>query len=110
MEPTIHTNDILLTDHISPKFKQIKNGDIIIAKCPTNPRENICKRVVGLPGDKVRHGLTSTIIPRGYVWVEGDNSSNSTDSRVYGAIPMGLIRSRAICKVWPLKDITMLSK
>lgn len=107
MEPTIHTNDILLTDHISPRFKNIKHGDIIIAKCPTNPKENICKRVVGLPGDKIRTGLSSTIIPRGYVWLEGDNWSNSTDSRIYGAVPMGLIRSKAVCRIWPLKDVQM---
>ena len=33
-------------------------------------------------------------IPQGHVWVEGDNLSQSRDSRYYGPIPMGLIRGR----------------
>lgn len=31
----------------------------------------------------------------------GDNLSNSTDSRTYGAVPLGLVKSRAVAKVWP---------
>lgn len=28
-------------------------GDIVIAKSPNDPKSNICKRVIGLEGDKV---------------------------------------------------------
>ncbi|OXB60956.1 hypothetical protein ASZ78_011010, partial [Callipepla squamata] len=28
-------------------------GDIVIVKSPTDPKSNICKRVIGLEGDKV---------------------------------------------------------
>ncbi|CAG9816668.1 unnamed protein product [Phaedon cochleariae] len=111
MEPAIHTDDILLTEHISPLKREINKGDIVIAKCPTDPNRQICKRVVGLPGDKIRTGFASfLVVPLGHVWLEGDNKNNSMDSRSHGPVPQGLIRSRAVCKVWPFRDISFFRK
>lgn len=127
MEPTIFSDDILFTEHISALTQSIKKGDIIIAKCPTNPKQQICKRVAALQvcsilshlmfdlwiifqGEKIKTGFASyTIVPIGHVWLQGDNGTNSTDSRNYGPVPLGLIRSKAVCKVWPPKSISMLS-
>ncbi|KAJ8984417.1 hypothetical protein NQ317_012480 [Molorchus minor] len=110
MEPTIYSDDILLTEHVSALSQRVSRGDIIIAKCPTNPKQQICKRVVGLPGDKIRVGFAdSHVVPIGHVWLQGDNISNSTDSRMYGPVPQGLIRSRALCRVWPLKSFSLLT-
>lgn len=39
------------------------------------------------------------VVPPGHAWIVGDNLSNSTDSRHYGPIPLGLIRGRVIGKV-----------
>jgi len=38
-------------------------------------------------------------VPRGHVWLEGDNLENSSDSRTYGPVPYGLLRSRVLYKV-----------
>ncbi|KOB64975.1 putative IMP1 inner mitochondrial membrane peptidase-like protein [Operophtera brumata] len=112
MEPTLESNNILLTEHISPRLQRLRRGDIIIAKSPSNPKQNICKRITGLAGDKVRGHFPSRshVVPRGHVWLEGDNSSNSADSRIYGPVPEGLIRSRVICRVWPFDKITSLTE
>lgn len=136
MEPTIRSNNILITERISPRFQRILRGDIIIAKNPNNPKQNICKRVIGLPGDRIitkspfqlnpfkssdsSSAVDQTddksanilsnkivIVPRGHVWIEGDNSENSSDSRFYGPIPQGLIRSRAMCRIWPIQDMVI---
>lgn len=111
MEPTLQTNNILFTEHISPRVQRLRRGDIVISRSPSNPKQNICKRIVGLPGDRIRGNLSfrSQVVPRGHVWLEGDNSGNSADSRVYGPVPEGLIRSRVVCRVWPLDKISLLS-
>ncbi|XP_028917392.1 mitochondrial inner membrane protease subunit 1 isoform X2 [Ornithorhynchus anatinus] len=57
MEPTIQSSDIVFTECLSRHFYGIQRGDIIIAKSPSDPKSNICKRVVGLEGDKI---LTSS--------------------------------------------------
>ncbi|XP_077558507.1 mitochondrial inner membrane protease subunit 1 isoform X2 [Haemaphysalis longicornis] len=106
MEPTIASNDILLTEHISVHTNNIRRGDIIIAKCPNNPRQYICKRVVGVHGDQLVSGFFVQRIPKGHVWLEGDNKENSTDSRSYGPVPLGLIRGRAVCRVYPYRKAT----
>lgn len=159
MEPTLYSDNILMTERISPRLNEIYRGDIIIAKNPSNPQQHICKRVIGLPGDKivtqssfqlnpfVRSGNSeataaeytdlsgngtldvqklsgdeidgssmtqrtfksnTVVVPRGHVWLEGDNVENSSDSRHYGPIPQGLIKSRAICRLWPPSEIRLL--
>lgn len=47
-------------------------------------------------------------VPKGHVWLEGDNSDDSLDSRVYGPVPMGLIQSRVFARVWPLNEMRLL--
>ncbi|XP_032624425.1 mitochondrial inner membrane protease subunit 1 isoform X7 [Chelonoidis abingdonii] len=53
MEPTIQNSDIVFSENLSRHFYCIQKGDIVIAKSPNDPKSNICKRVIGLEGDKV---------------------------------------------------------
>jgi len=39
----------------------------------------------------------------GAAWVEGDNLAESTDSRVFGAVPAGAVRGRVLCRYWPVR-------
>lgn len=38
-------------------------------------------------------------VPKGHVWLVGDNLSNSTDSRTYGPVPIGIIKGKVLCRV-----------
>ena len=40
-------------------------------------------------------------IPKGHMWIEGDNRSNSVDSRTYGPVPMGLIEAKVKARLFP---------
>ncbi|XP_057599003.1 mitochondrial inner membrane protease subunit 1-like [Hippopotamus amphibius kiboko] len=53
MEPTIQNSDIVFAENLSRHFYGIQRGDIVIAKSPSDPKSNICKRVIGLEGDKI---------------------------------------------------------
>lgn len=156
MEPTLQTNNLLITERISKRIQNYERGDVVIAKCPIDPKMMICKRIVGLPGDKIhmqpkinlnpfrssksevnkddqlrdimpfadieediafkndkskhinnQESAMRTfrskviIVPKGHLWLEGDNSENSIDSRTYGPVPMGLVQSRAAARLYP---------
>ncbi|XP_070819807.1 mitochondrial inner membrane protease subunit 1 isoform X1 [Chaetodon trifascialis] len=116
MEPTIVNHDVVFSERMSRHLCKIQKGDIVIAKSPFDPNMNICKRVIGLEGDKVcTSGSSSlfkshTYVPKGHVWLEGDNLTNSSDSRSYGPVPYALIRGRVCLKLWPLHSVGTLSK
>lgn len=40
-------------------------------------------------------------VPLGHVWLAGDNMANSTDSRHYGPVPLGMVRGKVLARVWP---------
>ncbi|ORY34283.1 peptidase S24/S26A/S26B/S26C [Naematelia encephala] len=40
-------------------------------------------------------------VPKGHVWLVGDNLKNSTDSRDYGPVPLALVKGQVLARVWP---------
>jgi signal peptidase I len=83
-------------------------GDVVVTDHPSRPG-TICKRLVALPGDQVIvSGRRLETVPDGHVWLEGDNTLLSNDSRFYGPLPLALIRGRAIARIWPLRGSAWL--
>jgi inner membrane protease subunit 1 len=112
MLPTLNARgDVVLLSPRPVRRGDVQIGDIVVARSPVNPRHTVCKRVAGLPGGRVDpwagggQGAAApapTIpIPPGHVWLQGDNAANSTDSRVYGPVPLALLRGRVRWRVWP---------
>ena len=74
------------------------------------------KRVVGMPGDWVvtvsppkedeedaeaRVGEDMFQVPEGHCWVAGDNLEWSRDSRIYGPVPLALVKGKCMATLWP---------
>ncbi len=54
MEPTLHTNEVLLVDRVSYEFGQPQRGDIVVVRYPGDPRNvKYVKRIIGIPGDRI---------------------------------------------------------
>jgi inner membrane protease subunit 1 len=45
---------IILVDHISPRMGALKPGDVVTAVSVRNPNLIICKRILGMEGDKIK--------------------------------------------------------
>ncbi|CAG8531118.1 8477_t:CDS:2 [Paraglomus occultum] len=107
MLPTFNIiNDIVAYERISPRLMNIDTGDVVVCISPRNPRRAVMKRVIGMPGDIICTDPTAferryITVPRGHVWLQGDNMSNSTDSREYGPVPYALIRGKVFARLWP---------
>ncbi|KAL3508815.1 hypothetical protein ACH5RR_028216 [Cinchona calisaya] len=110
MLPTLNlTGDVLLVEHLSTKMGKVGPGDVVVVRSPENPRKSVTKRIVAMEGETVTFlvepGLSdrshTVLVPKGHVWIQGDNIHSSRDSRQFGPIPYGLIVGKAFCRVWP---------
>jgi signal peptidase I len=61
-----------------------------------------CTQAPGTSVDPEQDGVID--VPEDSVFVMGDNRSNSTDSRVFGAIDEDTIVGRAFVIIWPVGD------
>ncbi|KAJ2663716.1 hypothetical protein IWW48_001197 [Coemansia sp. RSA 1200] len=107
MAPTLNIiGDLLLIERLPGWRDRINVGEIVSFVSPISPEKRACKRVLGMPGDVICVDPTVdnssyTTVPKGHVWLQGDNYSNSTDSRTYGSVPLGLLRGRVLACIWP---------
>jgi len=111
MEPTFNeAGDYVLIDNFSYRVlkRPYKSGDVVICVCPYDSSKTVCKRITAEAGDVVimrqnEYMQEVAAIPEGHVWLAGDNSHNSTDSRSYGPVPLALLRGRVFFKLGSLK-------
>ncbi len=54
MDPTFSTGQFLIVDRLTYRFEQPKRGDVIVFEFPYNPSVYYIKRIIGLPGERVR--------------------------------------------------------
>jgi len=54
MFPTLHDNDLLVASKISYKLHAPQRGDIIVFKPPDEASRDFIKRIIALPGERIR--------------------------------------------------------
>ncbi|MEV8290843.1 signal peptidase I [Streptomyces niveus] len=135
MDPTVKAGDRVLAQRISGD--QVRRGDVVVFKDAEWGDMPMVKRVVGVGGDEVAccdsdgrltvngkaieepyvqrmpGGLASTTgfgatVPKGQLFLLGDERSGSLDSRVHlqeqgqGAVPRSTVTARIDAVAWPL--------
>lgn len=123
MRPTLEDGEFVLVSRMSYKFSEYERGDIVVFHFPLDPKEELIKRVIGLPGDHVRveggqvflNGqlLEETyiaeaprysgewVVTEGFLFVLGDNRNNSNDSKDWGLLPQENVVGKAVLIYWP---------
>ena len=48
------------------------------------------------------------VVPKGHIWVEGDNKENSSDSRNIGPVSLALVEGIVRYRVFPFNEISYL--
>ena len=130
MLPTLKNNELALVNRLAYRFSKPERGDIIVFHFPVNPKEDLIKRVIGLPGEEVvvtdgRVYINGTAleepyiasapaytskwsIPEGYLFVLGDNRNDSADSHTWGMLPLDNVVGKAVLVYWPITDWMIL--
>jgi signal peptidase I len=123
MRPTLENGEFVLVSKLSYRLGEFKRGDIIVFHFPLDPKEELIKRVIGLPGDRVKvegnrvylNGLLLNeeyifeaplysgewTVTEGSLFVLGDNRNNSNDSKDWGLLPQENVVGRAVLIYWP---------
>ncbi len=131
MEPTIMIDDRILAERLTPRFGEIAVGDVVVITDPNGGPIPFVKRVIATSGQTVdirsggvwvdgeeldesyTHDLPTEplsvslpiTVPPEHLWVMGDNRTNSSDSRVFGPVPVSSVQAVGICVYWPPEDI-----
>ncbi|MFC4617324.1 signal peptidase I [Camelliibacillus cellulosilyticus] len=135
MMPILKNNDHLIVCKVCYAIGKPHRFDIVIFHA--TKRTDYIKRVIGLPGETIEYrddvlyvngkpvkepylnkykaattGLLTnnfkTKVPKGTVFVLGDNRRISRDSRFIGAIPVDEIIGKAVLSFWPPSEIKVI--
>lgn len=135
MEPNFYDHEYLIIDELSYRLRAPARGEVVVFKYPAQSREYFLKRIIGLPGERVRVAdgrltIYNAAHPEGVVIAEaylppdlptqgeqiitigpdqyfvlGDNRGNSFDSRRIGPVDRSAIVGRAWVRGWPFNRI-----
>ncbi|PIZ94982.1 MAG: signal peptidase I [Candidatus Magasanikbacteria bacterium CG_4_10_14_0_2_um_filter_37_12] len=131
MIPSFYESEYLIVDELTYRFRDPERGEVIVFQSPTAPDDSYLKRVIGLPGERVRiengqvtickveckkleepyinnvtSGDTAVTLGLDQYFVMGDNRGASYDSRRFGPINQNSIVGRTFLRGWPLSRIT----
>lgn len=98
MAPALRSGDYVFAVRSGP---MVRAGDIVIFPHPDEPAMDLVKRVAARPGDSVERADGTVQLGPDDVYVLGDNSAESADSRQLGPIPLSSIEWRVKYRYWP---------
>jgi signal peptidase I len=132
MEPGLSDNERIFINKFTYRLNlgDIRRGDTVVFWYPRDTTKSYIKRVIGLPGDRIRivdgqvyvngaslpeeyvaerfrdsstwSGGELVTVPANEYFVLGDHRNSSSDSRAWGYVPRENIYGKAVFVYWPL--------
>lgn len=128
MEKLLYGPEIPLVHWRLPALRTVHRGDIVVFRYPKDPQETYLKRVAAVGGDRlemrdgvlfinsraisepyaVHHSpvhsryeqVAPMVVPKGELFVLGDNRDNSSDSRDWGFVPVENVIGEPLFVYW----------
>lgn len=129
MLPRLEDRDRLFINKFVYHVAAIERDDVVVFHYPRDPEKSYIKRVIALPGDRLRinqgqvwlngkrliepyvpedyrdsRSMAEIIVPDGFYFMMGDHRSISSDSREFGPVDRSLIYGKAVFVYWPTRD------
>jgi signal peptidase I len=123
MIPTLQNGEYILVNKLAYKTGEPQRGDIVVFVFPVDPQEDLIKRVIGLPGERVsvHNGVVTIndvplnepyiaaaplydgdwVVPDDQLFVLGDNRNASKDSHQWLYLPLENVVGKAVLIYWP---------
>src|SRR5882757_4280519 len=127
MLPMLEDQDRLFVNKLAYRVGDIQRGDVVVFLYPHDHEKSYIKRVIALPGDRLRidqgqvyvngkpvvekyvparfedsRSVPETVLPAHSYWMMGDHRSISSDSRDFGPVSRELIYGKAAFVYWPM--------
>jgi signal peptidase I len=125
MEPRIASGEFVLINTVAYRFGPPIRGDVVAFRHDTDRPVVYIKRVIGVPGDRVRveagavyvndrrlaesyvrfpdnRSFSKVTVPPRSLYVLGDNRVDSDDSRFWGFVSYDQVLGRAVAGIWPI--------
>ncbi len=129
MLPRLEDRDRLFINKFVYHISAIERGDVVVFHYPRDPEKSYIKRVIALPGDRLRidqgqvilngepqleeyvpdryrdsRSMAEIVVPEDSYFMMGDHRSISSDSREFGPVERSLVYGKAVFVYWPGKD------
>jgi signal peptidase I len=131
MLPTLEDGQYTVVNKLIYRLHPPQRGDVIVFRAPDEPDRDYIKRVVGVPGDKIEirsgwviindlklrepyemgrpdYSRPPEKVKPGHLFVLGDNRQNSSDSHLWGQLPIGRVRGKASLRIWPFSRFGLI--
>ena len=88
MSPTLANGDWVIADRGSYRDYRPRAGDVVIVRDPRDTSHLLVKRI-------------DLVDLHGQIWLLGDNTAESTDSRTFGPVGRDAVVARLRCRYFP---------
>ena len=87
MAPSLLPGELLVVERWTYRRRRPRRGDVVLVRDPRSPRRELVKRVAATDGVRLE--------------LHGDAPEASTDSRMFGELPVAAVRWRVALRYWP---------